>query len=133
MELSLDWNNFYAFDEEVNSIEKRSISDAFILCLNNLGKVDIEYIAQISNCELKEVINKLKADGSIYQNPDTWDECFYRGWETSEEYLSGNIFTKLKNAELADNFYNGYFHDNVQALRMIMPPEVECNDIYIIF
>ena len=34
--------------------------------------------------------------GYINQNPDSWNECFYMGWETADEYLSGCIMDKLK-------------------------------------
>ena len=42
MELSLDWENFYATDEEANGEEPLSIGDAFLRCLNRFGYVDIE-------------------------------------------------------------------------------------------
>lgn len=81
------------------------------MSLSNLGKVDIEYISAVTGADYKSIISALK--GSIYQNPDTWNECFYQGWETAEEYLSGNLMRKLKAAKKADEKWPGYFADNI--------------------
>lgn len=129
MELSLDWESVYADDEGADEISAQSVSDGFIICLNNLGRVDIEYIAKITGESCKTVIEGLK--GAIYQNPDTWDECYYKGWETSEEYLSGNLIRKLTSAKKANRRYNGYFEDNVSALKSVMPKSVNYSDIYV--
>ena len=129
MDLPLDWNNVFNEDERTFGVHADSASDALILSLSTLGKVDIEYIASITGKEYKEVIGELK--GSIYQNPDTWDECFYKGWETSEEYLSGNLMRKWRAAEKANKEYNGHFDDNVAAIEKVLPPTVATEDIYI--
>ena len=76
--------------------------------------VDIEFISAISGADYKTVICTLK--GSIYQNPEKWSECFYKGWETADEYLSGNLMQKLKTARDANKEYNGYFVDNIKAI-----------------
>ena len=129
MELPMDWANFYATDEEVAGVCVESIPDGFVKCLNNKGCVDIEYIAAISGSECKEVIETLR--GSIYQNPDKWGECFYKGWETAEEYLSGNVRKKLEIAKEANEDYHGYFALNVKALKSVIPPMVCAEDIYV--
>ena len=85
MDLPLDWENVFNADIRTQGIHTESIPDALILSLSNLAKVDIEYISAITGEDYKTVISTLK--GSIYQNPETWDECFYKGWETTEEYL----------------------------------------------
>ncbi len=100
-----------------------------MLSLANLGKVDIEYIAAISGSDLKTVIQTLR--GSIYQNPATWNECFYKGWETAEEYLSGHLLPKWKAAKEANETYSGYFEANVCALEKAMPAPVDPEDIYV--
>ena len=129
MELPMDWENFYATDEETAAVQVESIPDGFVKCLNNKGFVDIEYIALISEKDCKTVIETLK--GSIYQNPEKWNECFYKGWETAEEYLSGNVRRKLSVAEKADGEYHGYFSKNVEALKDVIPPMVCAGDIYV--
>lgn len=129
MELPLDWNNVFDDSDLTDDVYVESISDGYIKCLNNLGRVDIEYIASITGTDCKTVINELK--GSIYQNPETWGECFYKGWETSEEYLSGNIRHKLEIAKEQNKEYLGYFKDNVEALSRIRPDKLSAEDIYI--
>ncbi|MBR2043658.1 MAG: DEAD/DEAH box helicase family protein [Clostridia bacterium] len=129
MELPLDWENAFIGDERTAGVHADSISDGLILSLSNLAKVDIEYISSITGEDYKTVICALK--GSIYQNPETWEECFYKGWETAEEYLSGNLMRKWNAAQEANKEYNGYFEDNLKALSSALPDMVDCKDIYI--
>lgn len=129
MDLPLDWENAFNQDVRTQGIHADSISDGLIFSLSNLGRVDIEYISSITGEDYKTIIGALK--GSIYQNPETWDECFYKGWETSEEYLSGNMMRKWKAAKEADKEYNGYFADNIRAIEKVLPPTVATKDIYV--
>ena len=75
MDLPLDWSNPYNADERASGIYIESISDALVKSLTTLGRVDIEFIASVTGSDYKTVITALK--GSIYQNPLTWNECFY--------------------------------------------------------
>ena len=129
MDLPLDWNNLFNSDPRTEGVHVESIPDALVMSLTSLGKVDIEYISSITGEDYKTVICTLK--GSIFQNPETWGECFYKGWETSEEYLSGNLMRKWKAAKKADKEYNGYFADNLKAIEKVMPPSVVAKDIYV--
>ena len=129
MDLPMDWENIFNTDPRTQGVHTESISDALVLCLNALGRVDIEYISSITGANYKSVISTLK--GSIYQNPETWNECFYKGWETAEEYLSGNLMRKWKSAKKADRNYMGYFADNIKAIEKVLPPTVVAKDIYI--
>lgn len=129
MDLPLDWNNIFNSDVRTRGVHTDSISDALILSLTTLGKVDIEYISSITGADYKAVISTLK--GAIYQNPLTWGECFYKGWETAEEYLSGNLMRKWNAAKEASKEYNGYFDDNIKAIEKVLPPTVATKDIYI--
>lgn len=129
MDLPLDWENAFNQDVRTQGIHADSISDGLIFSLSNLGRVDIEYISSITGEDYKTIIGVLK--GSIYQNPETWGECFYKGWETSEEYLSGNMMRKWKAAKDANKEYNGYFADNIRAIEKVLPPTVATKDIYV--
>lgn len=129
MDLPLDWENAFNQDVRTQGIHADSISDGLIYSLSNLGRVDIEYISSITGEDYKTIICALK--GSIYQNPETWGECFYKGWETSEEYLSGNMMRKWKAAKDANKEYNGYFADNIKAIEKVLPPTVATKDIYV--
>lgn len=129
MDLPTDFENIWTLDDRARGVHSESIDNGLILSLCNLGRVDIEYIASITGQEYKTVILALK--GSIYQDPDLWGECFYKGWLTSDEYLSGNLIRKLRRAKEANEKYHGYFSDNVMALQEILPPSVATEDIYI--
>ena len=106
-----------------------NIPDALLLSLHNLGCIDIEYIACTCRETVKNVISALK--GTIFQNPEKWDESFYKGWETAGEYLSGNVYLKIEKALAANKKYQGYFSDNVAALKKILPPKLGAEQIYV--
>lgn len=129
MDLPLDWENAFSGDARTQGVHTECISDALIMSLSILGRVDIEYISSVTGEDCKTVICALK--GSIYQNPDTWGECFYKGWETADEYLSGNLMRKWHTAQSANAEYKGYFKDNIRALNKILPDTVATKDIYI--
>lgn len=129
MELPMTWENMFEEDSRAQGVYAESIADALLLSLSNLGTVNIEYIAAVTGEEYKTIISELK--GSIYQNPLTWNECFYKGWETAEAYLSGNLRRKLREAKEANKMYDGYFEENVRALERLLPPAVATGDIYV--
>ena len=129
VELPLSWDELTESSPEGTEVNVSSISDGLIMSLSNFGKVDIEYIATITGESYRTVIDVLK--GSIYQNPETWNECFYLGWETAEEYLSGNLMRKWKQAKEANERYHDYFADNLKAIEKVLPKTVATKDIYI--
>ena len=129
MELPSGWSNSFLNDARAGGVFAQNAEDGLALSLNNLGKVDVEYISQITGLSIKDVIAELS--GSVYQNPDKWDERFYKGWETSEEYLSGEVFEMLKSAKKANEKYKGYFNDNVAALEKVLPQKISAEDIYV--
>ena len=129
MDLPLDFENCFADDERAAGLHADGVADGLILSLHNLGRVDVEYIASVTGLGYKEVITSLK--GSIFQNPLTWGECFYKGWETREEYLSGNLMRKWREAKRANEEYLGYFADNLTALEEAMPEGVAGEEIYV--
>lgn len=129
MDLPLSWENIFSSDERTQGVHADSISDGLIMSLANLARVDIEYISSITGEDYKTVICALK--GSIFQNPEAWEECFYKGWETAEEYLSGNLMKKWKAAKEANEKYRGYFSENIRAIEKVLPPTVATKDIYV--
>ena len=129
MELPAHWENPYAKVPGVRGLHAETASQGLQLSLSNLGRVDIAYIAAVCDRDPVSVIESLR--GSIYQNPETWRECFYLGWETAEEYLSGNVLQKWARAMEADLKYHGYFARNGEALRPLLPPPVDAEDIYV--
>ncbi len=124
-----DYVNPFLADERAEGVHCESISEAISLSVANLARVDAEYISCITGQDLKTVVASMK--GLAFQNPLTFEECFYKGFETADEYLSGNIFEKLEIAKKADKEYLGYFSDNIIALEKVMPERMSEKDIYI--
>ncbi len=129
MDLPLTWENAFASDSRVSGIHAETPADGLWLSLENLGKVDMEYVSEVTGEPIRNVIAALR--GSVYQNPETWDECFYKGWETADEYLSGNIVRKWNAAVEANRKYRGYFEANVKALERVLPAPVPTGQIYV--
>lgn len=128
MDLPVDYVN--RFDDDVRAnVHFDSIVEGLLVSLDALGLVDIEFISSVTGEEMKTVIESLK--GSIYLNPLHWGECYYKGWETSDEYLSGNLMHKLAIAQAANNEYPGIFDSNIKALKELAAPELETDEIYV--
>ena len=68
-------------------------------------------------------------EGLIYLNPENYNENNRdAGWETADEYLSGNVREKLRVARtMAES--NNDFAINVSALEKVQPEEVPAPDI----
>lgn len=129
IDLPMDWEGVLGAYTGAQGVHTDSISDALVMSLTALGRVDIPYISSVTNEPYKEVIRALR--GSIYCNPETWEGCYYKGWETSEEYLSGNLIRKLNAAERANTVYRGAFDANIQAIKRVLPDAVPTKEIYV--
>ena len=129
IELEMDWNSAFSSTIDLDDDYAETAADGLVRSLKNLGYVDIEYIARSTTLPIKQVINRLK--GSIYQDPNKWDGCFYKGWVTADEYLSGNLFNRLQVAMEANEKYNGYFDENVEAIKKVLPEGVSSSEIYL--
>lgn len=128
MDLPMDYVNSFTADDRAD-ISCETVSDGLMLSLDTLGMVDIEFISSVTGRDMKTVIERLR--GSIYQNPLYWNEVFYKGWETADEYLSGNLMNKYQTAKQANEKYNGYFQNNVTALEGILNPDISVDEIYV--
>ena len=113
----VDFSNIFATGPTINT-KAESVSDGLIMSLSNRGKVDIPYIAELCQKEKYEVLQELR--GSIFQNPNSWNEQPYEGWETKEEYLSGNLRKKLIEAEAQENLFPGVFEENINVLKEVL-------------
>lgn len=103
-------------------ISAKNPNDALLASLNQLGHVDIDYMAKLLKTKPSQLEKALK--GVIYKNPVT------ETYETSDEYLSGNVREKLAQAEMAaekDPAYKG----NVEALKKVQPADLVTDEIIV--
>ena len=118
----------YIGDERAEGLFCEDVGEALGICLDRLGCVDTEFIAHITARSLADVINALR--GQIYCDPEKWNECFYKGWVTAAEYLSGNMIKRYNAARSAEKKYGSFFSANVRAAEAALPPPLETSDIY---
>lgn len=115
-------------DLDSPKIIKDSVDAAFIKCLDNKGFVDISFIKDLTSLSEEEILSNL--DGAIFLNPTKYFNDYSYPYETSDEYLSGNILEKLKVAKEAAKI-NDRFKKNVNALKKVLPKGIDSEDIYI--
>ncbi|MBF4692320.1 DEAD/DEAH box helicase family protein [Fusibacter sp. Q10-2] len=105
-----------------------SAFEALTASLNEKGMVDIPFMAGIYDEEPEIIIKELKQD--IYLNPEKYHENDpLRGWETADEYLSGDVRQKLKFAKVFADMNPELFSKNVPALEKVQPIDLEASDI----
>ncbi len=101
-------------------------SEALAVSLARKGKVDLGYISSLTGKEVQQVIDDLK--GIIFKDPMSDHENIYEGWQTADEYLSGEVREKLKTAEIVVK-NNPDFAHHVTALKQVQPKDLEASDI----
>ena len=103
--------------------------DALNMVLNDLGKVDIKEILKLYDVSFETLIEELR--GEIFLNPKrAQKENPYVGWETSDEYLSGNVREKLRTAQTYVKEDSRY-EINVVALEEVQPKELDASEIIV--
>ena len=79
--------------------------------------------------ELRRAVLVEELDGLVFLNPDRYNENNPDiGWETADEYLSGNVRNKLRMAQLAAESHPE-FKINVEALTKAQPKDLEASEI----
>lgn len=94
--------------------------DALAVSMGELGKVDLSYMSRLTGKTENDIVKDL--EGIIFEEPVSHE------WQTEEEYLSGNIRNKLKEAEAAAK-QDGKYQINVESLKNVMPKPLEAADI----
>ena len=104
--------------EAVTSVD--TASEALALSISEKACVDMEYMSKLTGKSQEELINEL--NGVIFLDP-------VRGeWQTADEYLSGNVRQKLREAEQAAQDSPGYL-PNVEALKAAQPKDLDASEI----
>lgn len=93
--------------------------EALLLCLNERGIVDLGVIAETCRKDSEQVREELR--GLVFQTPSG-------DWVTRDDYLSGNVRARLKEAEAAAQF-DPAFEENVEALKEAQPAPLGAGEI----
>lgn len=112
--------------KKINEVE--TAIESLIVSLNEKGKIDLSFMKDLCNRSVEDIIEELK--GSIYLNPEKYDENdITKGWETKDEYLSGDVRKKLKIAKVYVDVNKELFGLNVNALKEVQPIDLEASEI----
>ena len=104
--------------ESITSVD--TASEALALSISEKACVDMDYMAQLSGKSQEELIDEL--NGVIFLDP------VHGEWQTADEYLSGDVRQKLREAEAAAKDSPGYL-PNVEALRQAQPKDLDASEI----
>lgn len=101
------------------SVHVGSAKEALLVCLNECGRVELSRIAELAGKFAPDVAQALQ--GLIYELPSG-------AYQTAEEYLSGSVGQKLREAERAAAL-NPRFQANVAALTKVQPKPLGAEEI----
>ena len=108
--------------EAVLSVD--TASDALAVSISERACVDMAYMEQLTGKSQDELAEELK--GVIFRIPD-----FSQGeaqYVTADEYLSGNVRQKLRDAKQAASVSDLY-RPNVEALSQVQPQDLDASEI----
>ena len=95
-------------------------AEALTLSIAEKARVDMEYIMNLTGKSASDIVSELR--GVIFQDP------VKKEWQTADEYLSGNVREKLRQAEEAALLDSSY-SVNVDALRSAQPKDLDASEI----
>ena len=100
--------------------------EALAVSIAEKAKVDLPYMAELTGKPKEELIADLH--GVIFQIPKLFAEDLTPEYVTADEYLSGNVRQKLREAESAAR-HDPSFAVNVQALQAAQPKALDASEI----
>jgi len=95
-------------------------SEALAVSIGERAKADLPFMAQLTGKPEQELVKELR--GVIYRDPAK------NTWQTADEYLSGNVRRKLRQAKKAAEQDNAY-QINVEALQKAQPKDLDASEI----
>jgi|GEM_PF-1483724 len=98
-------------------------ADAESVVKNETGRMDFRLMAEKLGKTEDEVITALAERKLIYKNPKTGE------WEAAEQYLTGDVRQKLKDAAIAATARPREFSGNVDALKVVQPKDISAGEI----
>ena len=105
-----------------------SPSEALAVSIGEHGKVDLPYMAELLGTpgEYAQITGELSS--VIFKDPNADPADPEAGWQMADEYLSGDVRTKLRTAQLAAET-NPEFAVNAEALLKAQPKDLEASEI----
>lgn len=94
--------------------------EALSVTLNETGRIDWGRMQELTGQSPQQLQAELK--GIVFQDPKT------REWQTGEEYLSGAVRSKLKDAKKLAKV-EPQFEENVKALEQVIPEDIPPSQI----
>ena len=117
----------------VDSVD--TASEALAVCIGEKACVDLDFMASLmgGSEKIPQIVEDLK--GVIYKEPNSGPfdlqdggEHWAKGWQTADEYLSGNVRQKLRTAQRVAA-HDPFFAGNVEALIAAQPKDLEASEI----
>ena len=103
-------------------------SEALAVSIGEHGKVDLPYMAELLGTPGNYERITTELSGVIFKDPAADADDPEAGWQTADEYLSGNVRDKLRMAQLAAESHPE-FKGNVDALTKAQPKDLEASEI----
>ena len=103
-------------------------SEALAVSIGEHGKVDLPYMAELLGTPGEYGRITAELSGVIFKDPAADVDDPEAGWQTADEYLSGNVRDKLRMAQLAAESHPE-FKVNVDALTKAQPKDLEASEI----
>ena len=103
-------------------------SEALAVSIGEHGKVDLPYMAELLGTPGNYERITTELSGVIFKDPAADPTDPEAGWQTADEYLSGNVRDKLRMAQLAAESHPE-FKVNVDALTKAQPKDLEASEI----
>ena len=103
-------------------------SEALAVSIGEHGKVDLPYMTELLGTPGEYGRITAELSGVIFKDPAADPTDPEAGWQTADEYLSGNVRDKLRMAQLAAESHPE-FKVNVDALTKAQPKDLEASEI----
>lgn len=105
-----------------------SASEALAVSIGEKAKIDMEFMTSLTGKSEEDMFRDLQ--GVIFLNP-LYDETntLSNKYLMADEYLSGNVREKLRQAKMANQAEPSKYAINVQALEKVQPKDLPASDI----
>ena len=103
-------------------------AEALGVSIGSKARVDIDYMIELTGKTEKVIVDELK--GIIFLSPNYLIDNSQTKYVTADDYLSGNIRKKIKEAEMVQKMYPDIdLQYNIDALKSALPPLIPATDI----